>query len=62
MDIGEIRLRNLLALMESRGQSQAEFARQVGSDSGYISQILNRWDGRQMDSHFARRIEKVTRR
>jgi transcriptional regulator len=57
MDIGEIRLRNLQQLMKSRGESQAEFARQMKTNSAYVSQIITRWKGRRMGSPFARRIE-----
>jgi transcriptional regulator with XRE-family HTH domain len=57
MEIAEIRLNNLIALMKSRGQTQADFAREMHAAPAYISQIINRHGGRRMGSAFARRVE-----
>jgi hypothetical protein len=57
VDIGEIRLSNLLALLESLPRTQAEFAREMNTAPAYISQMVNRNKGRRMGNNFARRIE-----
>lgn len=57
VDIGEIRLANLLALMGSLPRTQADLARDMGTAPAYLSQIINRHRGRRMGASFARRVE-----
>jgi len=58
MDIKQIRRTNLLLLME-RERSKAAFARKVGTDPAYISQILSEKTRAEIGDTLARNIEKA---
>lgn len=59
VEIGEIRLANLLALMEVLRKKQTDVAHDTGTNPGYLSQIINRHLGRKMGSALARKIESA---
>ena len=58
MDVWQIRLANLLSLIDEAGNA-SELARRIGSDPNYISQIISPKAKRNVGHSFARRIEKA---
>jgi hypothetical protein len=58
MDIKDIRRGNMLALIE-REPSKAAFARKVGTDPAYVSQILSIKTRAEVGNDLARVIEKA---
>lgn len=57
MENKAVRRQNLLLVVRQIGGNQAELARLLKCTPGYISQLLNEWQGRGMGSVFARRVE-----
>ncbi len=57
MTIKEIRLKNLLHLIEQNNLSQLEFAKKIGCSAAYLSQIISDHNKRNMGDVLARNIE-----
>lgn len=57
MDIDEVRLHNLRALLAECGNNQSELARRIDSEAAYVNQLLRGWKGKHVGPKFARKAE-----